>query len=194
MRRHYTSPKHPQQYPDEDDLLEDFRDFAAAPGVKQRLAIKAEAEGCARCGERTPPHFAGFSDGEFCVLCLECADIDPPVSIIRDGQRRPVPLIPPWDAEDHKWFNANPRRQYRLRPPVAGEPCLRDYPDAAARIEAARQSGYVIGILVTWNGTEFVREPGSFSADIELDSYTDAGIKRLIEPAPVQATAQCVLH
>ena len=142
----------------------------------------------------TPPFFAGYENAEFIPICVECGDIDPPVSVIRDGRRGPVVLITPWDAEDHKWFTANPRRQFRLRAPVAGEPCL-DVSHAAERIAEARRSGLIVAVLVWWDGVQFVREPGTFSIDVEtMDSFTDAGIERLIEPAPVQATTQCVLH
>jgi hypothetical protein len=70
-----------------------------------------------------------------------------------DGVKRPA-REPPWDADDWAWFNTHTLRRLRLRPPLPGEPCLRDYPDAEERVEAARQCGFVVAILVMRQGLD----------------------------------------
>jgi hypothetical protein len=152
-----------------------------------RLAARAEAEGCGACGRRfadlRPYHMVRTQSGALAVRCGECLAGTTPlfVGFYAGGGD-------PWVVSDRDWFASHPTRRWRLREPMPGErETLRETENGAvmearaARIVQAQGKGWSIAVIVRQI------EPGMRSrslaavkVDDPLDSFTDAGILRMI--------------
>jgi hypothetical protein len=165
-----------------DDLIfEDFTNFTVSRGVKARLEAKARVNGCASCKRRAPPYVAGYGRGNFIALCLECTDVDPPVSVIRDGRSGPVWLSieTPWIIDDLRWFKAHPHRRLRLRAPFPCEMRTLGFKDAVHIVVEKRGPG------------TFLRALGNFGTVPD----DDEGLEALLDsyPAPVTRNGEMQL-
>ena len=87
--------------------------------------------------------------------------------------------LPRWEADDQAWFSSHPREQFRLREPFRGE-LVEEYPDAPARLAAARRCGLMIGLIIWIERTGFVKDPGTFIG-VTDDGILD-DVVRLDEP------------
>jgi hypothetical protein len=160
----------------------------------EALAEQAEDKGCPRCGDMFAPGVpyivikAAGSD-EFSVSCRTCirsTDYPHFMALFSGGGD-------PWSDGDRKWFEARPKRSWRLRRAIPGE--LKMILVDAKIAEAGGGKSYIskerisellrlesqgakIGMIV------FQIEPGKrlrmsviIMTDDPLDSFTEAGIK-----------------
>jgi hypothetical protein len=156
--------------------------------VIDRLAKRAEATGCDQCGsllaELLPYAVCRLPDGELSVRCPGCTTGVVPVMIgtyLGGGD--------PWSKSDRDWFVAHPTRRWRLRDPLLGE--MLAFAVEATKlpeeIEAAiRRGGRPAIATLQIAAGKRLRHPVAVFTDEPLDSFTDAGIAKLV-PTLIQA-------
>lgn len=147
------------------------------------LATQADEKGCASCGmyfAQGLPYFVQRVDGELQPRCGHCVDAPLEFAATYFGGGDP------WAADDREWFAARPKRQLRLRELWPGElmasrvslpPELRS--EAALQRIADNGLRLVVMVYQITPGKR-IRKFCGVPTDDPLDSFTDAGIKRML--------------
>ena len=140
-----------------------------------KIVDRIERGGCDLCGITLGgpiPHHFGRHQGRMVGVCTDCIDRlegRPSASGLFD--------ITPWQEDDRKWFNANPKRSFRLRKPIGEE--VKAITMAAGFSPTDPPEGFGLAIAVQQLATgERLRQIVFPSGP--ATSYTEAGIKSLI--------------
>ena len=166
----------------------------------EALSKEVEGRGCFNCGVRfgvaMPYHVIRLTNGKFAVWCPNCAEANATRPTVATGIYFGV--SDPWSSDDCKWFESYHNRRYRLRDPWNGElhSMALDTPDEGAAGDLGREISTLAEQGLRLAITVFQIQPGKRARFLlgvpgtdPLDSFTDAGIERMLPPSKLEAAA-----